>query len=198
MMKLKLLATAVALAAGTQASAAVLFADDFQTNLSQWSAGSGVITAAPGGGNALAFTQNIGGGDIFALTPITSATHNFHISFQYLGTCGEGQSCGGFLGFNNASGETWLSGSGPYPSVVPIVETGAWQTITVDFSSASPFTLKIEDWNGATDGPTPLNAYFRNLVVTGSVPEPATWGLMIAGFGMIGVTARRRRTVVAA
>ena len=30
------------------------------------------------------------------------------------------------------------------------------------------------------------------------VPEPAAWALMIAGFGMVGVAARRRRTVVAA
>lgn len=27
----------------------------------------------------------------------------------------------------------------------------------------------------------------------GAVPEPATWGLMIAGFGMVGFAARRRR-----
>lgn len=30
------------------------------------------------------------------------------------------------------------------------------------------------------------------------VPEPATWGLMITGFGLVGFAARRRRTVVAA
>lgn len=26
-----------------------------------------------------------------------------------------------------------------------------------------------------------------------AVPEPKTWGLMIAGFGPVGATARRRR-----
>lgn len=31
-----------------------------------------------------------------------------------------------------------------------------------------------------------------------AVPEPATWGLMIAGFGLVGAAARRRRAVVAA
>lgn len=29
----------------------------------------------------------------------------------------------------------------------------------------------------------------------GVIPEPATWGMMIAGFGLIGAAARRRRTV---
>lgn len=29
------------------------------------------------------------------------------------------------------------------------------------------------------------------------IPEPATWGMLIAGFGMVGVTMRRRRTGIA-
>lgn len=33
---------------------------------------------------------------------------------------------------------------------------------------------------------------------TGGVPEPASWALMIAGFGMVGVAARRRNAIVAA
>jgi len=35
-------------------------------------------------------------------------------------------------------------------------------------------------------------------VYGGAVPEPASWALMIAGFGMVGVAARRSRKVVAA
>ncbi len=38
---------------------------------------------------------------------------------------------------------------------------------------------------------------FDNVTVT-AVPEPATWGLMLAGFGLIGFAARRRRVSVAA
>ncbi len=36
------------------------------------------------------------------------------------------------------------------------------------------------------------------IQLAGAVPEPATWGLMIAGFGLVGVAARRRRTTVTA
>ncbi len=32
----------------------------------------------------------------------------------------------------------------------------------------------------------------------GVVPEPATWGMMVVGFGLIGVSRRRQATVVAA
>jgi len=31
-----------------------------------------------------------------------------------------------------------------------------------------------------------------------AVPEPATWAMMIAGFGLIGAAARRRRSGMAA
>lgn len=33
---------------------------------------------------------------------------------------------------------------------------------------------------------------------TGGVPEPATWAMLIAGFGLVGASARRRRTVATA
>lgn len=35
----------------------------------------------------------------------------------------------------------------------------------------------------------------RSIATSGVVPEPATWGLMIAGFGLVGAAARRRRMV---
>ena len=37
-----------------------------------------------------------------------------------------------------------------------------------------------------------------NVTTAGAVPEPATWGLMIGGFGMVGFAARRRVTAVSA
>jgi hypothetical protein len=33
---------------------------------------------------------------------------------------------------------------------------------------------------------------------TGVVPEPASWAMLIAGFGLVGATQRRRKVVVAA
>ena len=39
------------------------------------------------------------------------------------------------------------------------------------------------------------NGNFRISSVAGAVPEPASWALMIGGFGMVGVAARRRARV---
>lgn len=41
-------------------------------------------------------------------------------------------------------------------------------------------------------------AFFLDEVVVTAVPEPATWGLMLAGFGMLGFAMRRRSRAVAA
>ena len=44
------------------------------------------------------------------------------------------------------------------------------------------------------------NAQYAELVVTdlgGTVPEPATWALMIGGFGLVGGALRQRRAAVA-
>ena len=45
------------------------------------------------------------------------------------------------------------------------------------------------------------DASYEKLVFTnvgGSVPEPASWAMLIAGFGLVGAAARRRRAAVAA
>ncbi|MFN7174747.1 MAG: PEPxxWA-CTERM sorting domain-containing protein [Thermaurantiacus tibetensis] len=37
-----------------------------------------------------------------------------------------------------------------------------------------------------------------SLAIAGAVPEPATWAMLIAGFGLVGAAARRRRQAVVA
>ena len=50
-----------------------------------------------------------------------------------------------------------------------------------------------------TDSGSPAAARFDNLVLSANVvPEPASWMLMITGFGLVGVAARRRTTAIAA
>lgn len=44
----------------------------------------------------------------------------------------------------------------------------------------------------ATASPTGSGGSYIELTKGGAVPEPATWAMMIAGFGMVGCMARRR------
>lgn len=46
-----------------------------------------------------------------------------------------------------------------------------------------------------TDGFTSGNVLLGNLALVPSVPEPATWAMMLLGFGAIGVSFRRRKPV---
>lgn len=50
--------------------------------------------------------------------------------------------------------------------------------------------------NGGPAGLPPF-ALLDNVVVTEAIPEPSTWAMLIAGFGLVGAAARRRRSVAA-
>jgi hypothetical protein len=48
---------------------------------------------------------------------------------------------------------------------------------------------------GQLKGAVPI--YLHRAFIAGNVPEPATWAMMIAGFGLVGTAARRRRALAA-
>ncbi len=54
-----------------------------------------------------------------------------------------------------------------------------------NFTSLTLVTNNVENWSGLTIG------------TSGAVPEPASWAMLIAGFGLVGAAARRRRPVAA-
>ncbi|WP_207790719.1 PEPxxWA-CTERM sorting domain-containing protein [Thermaurantiacus tibetensis] len=52
-------------------------------------------------------------------------------------------------------------------------------------------TLLINDWQASSPG--------DNIrVITAAVPEPATWAMLITGFGMVGFALRRRQRALSA
>ena len=73
----------------------------------------------------------------------------------------------------------------------PLTET--WELASI-FLGAGPHTLYV---NGNVVGTSHNGSYVGNLNIT-AVPEPATWAMMLIGFGAIGWQLRRRRSPVLA
>ncbi|QXQ07706.1 PEPxxWA-CTERM sorting domain-containing protein [Sphingosinicellaceae bacterium] len=57
--------------------------------------------------------------------------------------------------------------------------------------TGSAYSAYVQDHGAPGEG---VNYAFR---LSGAVPEPASWALMIAGFGFVGVAMRRREIAVA-
>jgi hypothetical protein len=202
-----LLAAGVMAISATSAQASVVFSDSLQTTLapSNWASyNSAAIVPVGSLGNALHFNAGGSGGDLFSVPFAGPGTYT--IKVDYL--CGTPGGCGGYIGLapgastvvtptSPTGGDAWLATDTPaaYGAPFPLIGNGtAFTTNTFTFTVTSPgtFGLKLEDFTGA--GGTAGDAYFRNLSVS-AVPEPATWGLMLMGFGMIGFASRRRAKV---
>ncbi len=69
-----------------------------------------------------------------------------------------------------------------------------WVPVSATFVASSPNTLV----SFAATSAGPWGVALDNVSVTlNAIPEPSTWVMLIAGFGLVGVSARRRRTVAA-
>ncbi len=82
---------------------------------------------------------------------------------------------------------------------------GDYSQVTVDPTNSESFWIVGEfadEFNDAAHGHpggtggSRWGTWISNINLT-AVPEPATWGLMILGFGFVGVAARRRRALAA-
>jgi hypothetical protein len=201
------------------ANAAPLFADDFESGLAGWVEKGGgaatnqaAIVADPqnGANSALNFVVLNSGGSIVS-TATFNAASTYTIEFDYLGARPEtGGSVfddyGGFLGIGALTGDPcncWLAGTqagylpnAAFQPLVHLVDDGQWRHYSITFTPppgvpqfASGFRIMIEDFSGS--GGVAGDAYFDNISIS-AVPEPATFGLLIAALGLMWVTARRR------
>jgi hypothetical protein len=104
--------------------------------------------------------------------------------------------------------------SAPNPATATVSAGGSFLDVTAandgSFGSANNFLWKTGSFTFVGTGnnetitlaatvPGNGGVFFDNVSVSGAaVPEPATWALMIGGFGMAGATLRRRRAIGAA
>jgi hypothetical protein len=69
-----------------------------------------------------------------------------------------------------------------------------WSNVQGDFSLTGNYVF---DWAGTTaPGGSQLASQLKLLALP-AIPEPATWAMLIAGFGLTGAAMRRRRAAIA-
>ena len=68
-----------------------------------------------------------------------------------------------------------------------------WRTASMNFVAGGS-TQTLSFLAQGTPNGLPPSLLLDNVSLTAAVPEPATWGMMIVGFGAMGATLRRRRT----
>ena len=89
-----------------------------------------------------------------------------------------------------SSGFCWDTGCG-YTGWIGMTFTPAAGTYQLRFGAVNWSDSLFDSglaWRGALIGDVPIDP----------IPEPGTWAMMIAGFGLVGFAARRRRIAVAA
>jgi hypothetical protein len=120
------------------------------------------------------------------------------------GTQGNGCTGGGGAGLQMGSGANLGSASNPFPStssqfVLNFTGPTARTAITLH-----NLVLRFQSLGGTGQSPAG-NGSFGNdggsgvgiVTSVDIVPEPSSWAMLITGFGLIGATLRRRRSVVA-
>ena len=108
-----------------------------------------------------------GGNDVISFSGLASGTYNFLLNIS-------AQNITGFSAVLNGQTATTIT---PF---------SVFSFSYLSGSGTSPFTLTL---NG-TAGPSAL--YSGNLSVT-AVPEPEQYAMLLAGFGLVGAIARRRK-----
>ncbi|MFQ3596626.1 MAG: PEPxxWA-CTERM sorting domain-containing protein [Sphingomonadaceae bacterium] len=169
---LALAGTAAMLAAATAADATII---TFSYNLSGVPQATGSFTVAPGASGLLTYADLTAFevslfGFTYTLADVLPLTD--YVWFGYDTNLGTFVTSGDLCGF---------AGCGFFASLSAI-------SSTADFGF---FFTPLPAGQFGNYGPFLLGSF--DEVTFGVIPEPGTWALMIAGFGLVGLAARRRR-----
>jgi hypothetical protein len=104
----------------------------------------------------------------------------------------------GFVGCIPTGSVPGVGQIGPYLESIP--GNRPWTAYAFSFTPAMAGSFRMRFWTGSADNIGPLldNILVTQAAASGAIPEPATWALLIAGFGLVGSALRRRRTALSA
>ena len=93
----------------------------------------------------------------------------------------------------------YVDGGGSHSAVFALDNLQGLQTFTLNLAGVLSLTIRTGDTNQNLGPGVQLDnvRFNESTVPTTGVPEPASWALMIVGFGFAGVAMRRRRTASA-
>lgn len=163
------------------------------------------LTTSGQGGNYVASDADRGFG-----APVTQLVSGFEVGKDYVVKFE--WAAAQQLNFNGATFEAWqasiLASNAAVDTDVTVAnfqtatvinpEAGfqPWRNESFRFTATEASHI-LRFWATGGPGGLPPFALLDGVSVT-AVPEPATWALLIAGFGLVGVAARRRSRAVAA
>jgi PEP-CTERM motif len=109
-----------------------------------------------------------------------------------------GSAGGSLYSLNTLTAATGLIGSSSGGSLFDLATRPEDNVLFASPGTNSLLTLNKTTGASTTVGPFGSTLNIAGLAfVGGAVPEPTTWGMMIAGFGIVGATMRRKRRILA-
>lgn len=131
------------------------------------------------------------GGAIYNAAPFYSGQFNPTTVISFAGATAFGMTYGSYAGNSGAISFTLSDGS-VYSTNLP--STSATLGF-FGFTSAAPITSITVD--NQVGGSQVFDVTSFSVGSAGAVPEPESWAMLIAGFGLAGAAMRRRRAAVA-
>ena len=198
----------------TPVFSAVIFFDDFESDLSLWtgrtgssgiSSGQIVVDPLSDTNQVLSFNSVRTGGDILSLQAFSLvAGQTYQVSFDYLGLAQPGSALGNFGGFAGVTADlsasnstsSWYYGTSTGSDANDVlIDDGAWRNYTYEFTapfvfntvnSSNTIHLMFEDATGVAG-----DVYFDNITLQ-TVPLPAAVYLFVSGLLGVGIFSFKR------
>ena len=156
-------------------------------------AANGFPASSPQGGNF------VGADGDFGTAPISQVITGLKVGRTY--TIGYDYAFAQQAGFSGDTIQHWSSsfgGTSVTTADYALPNHGFSGWMHTSYTSVATSTSETLSFLAYGNLPVPPFALLDGVTVSGEVPEPATWGLFLAGFGVVGAMARRRRTTAVA